>query len=114
MIRPMMVITTRISTSVKPCSPCLAACRRLSLLLPRKLRIFMRCPSFGSLDDLAHRKKRCHYRDDQPTYHDADRNDRGRTADPDHAVEAALQLGLVELGNTAAEHRQLSGLFAQS
>ena len=33
--------------------------------------------------------------------------------DADDAVEAALQLGLVEFGDPPGEHRQLTGLFAE-
>ena len=34
--------------------------------------------------------------------------------DADDAIEAALQLGLVEFGDAPGEHRQLTGLLAQA
>ena len=36
-----------------------------------------------------------------------------RSGDADDAVEAALQLGLVEFGDAAGQHRQLARFFAE-
>src|SRR5664279_3520216 len=52
-------------------------------------------------NDLGDRQQRGHHRHDQSTDDRADYNDRGRTRDTDDAVEAALQLGLVEIGDVA-------------
>src|SRR5262245_61462999 len=64
--------------------------------------------------DLGYRQKRGHHRHDQPADDDADRDDGQWSDDPDDAVEAALQLGLIKVGDAARKRRQLAGLFAQS
>src|SRR5438105_9200780 len=106
MIRPMMVMTTRISTSVKPRSLRLAERR---VLVPRMgmLRRSIPTPPEFSSDDLSHRQERGHDRDDQAAHHNADRDDGHGTRDPDHPIEAALQLGLVEFRDPPGEHREL-------
>src|SRR5207248_10469375 len=112
MIRPIMVMTTRISTSVKPSSSRRLRRRRPSLGPNIENPIMTRSPLLSS-DNLGHRQERCHNRYDQAADHDADRDDRQRTDDSDHPIETALQLGLVEIGYAACQHRQLSCLFAQ-
>src|SRR3984957_14226307 len=69
---------------------------------------------FFSSDDLIDGKKRGHDRDDQAADHDADGDDRHRADDGDDTVEAALQLGLVEIGDAAGEYRELPGLLADA
>src|SRR4051794_37647948 len=100
MTRPMMVMTTRISTSVKPASPPRRpACFRR---LPRSLSGIPRVPPpADSADDLADRQQRRHHRHDQSADHNADDNDRRRSRNADDAVERTLQLRLVEFGNAA-------------
>ena len=50
----------------------------------------------------------------RPADDDRDGDDRGRPDDADDAIEAALQLRLVEFRDAPGEHRQLAGLFAQA
>src|SRR5271165_1876537 len=103
MMRPMIVMTTSISTSVNPPSPSRPTGP------PRNNR---RMPSISSSpmdlsDDLIDRQQGCHHRDDKtPDYHAYD-DDRDRADDPDQPVEAPLQLGVVEVGDAAGQHRQL-------
>src|SRR3979411_2217629 len=98
MINPMMVMTTRISTSVKP------ACdfRRRRLADPKNVPRFW---GYALADDLADGHQRRHHGHDQPADHDADHDDRRGSRDADHAIERALQLGLVEFGGAAPPHR---------
>src|SRR5262245_66268200 len=99
MISAMMVMTTSNSTSVKP--RWLRGARRcfLSHVAMRRMPL---------PDDLADREERRHYRHDQPADDDADRDDGRRPGDSDDAIEAALQLRLVELRDAPGEHRQLA------
>src|SRR5262249_26022060 len=71
-------------------------------------------PSVGLTDDLADRQQSGHHRDYQTTHNETNHNDRRRSRDTDHAIEAALELGLVELGDPAGDHRQLAGLIAEA
>src|ERR1700720_319759 len=113
MISPMIVMTTRISTSVNPRSSRRARRRTqragirkpVIRVLPRGMRLF---------DDLADRQQRGHERDDEPADDDADGYDRQRSGNADHPIETALQLGLEELGHAAGQHRQLSRLLTQT
>jgi hypothetical protein len=76
-------------------------------------RPFCARPCHALSDDLADRQQSGHHRDYQTTYHQTNHNDRRRSRDTDEAIEAALELGLVELGDPAGDHRQLSGLVAE-
>src|SRR3954451_154119 len=114
MIRPMMVITTSISTSVKPRSPSRSGLVRSwrDAVLPAASRPNLRKMAFMSINSyilspyqLRHRKQCSHYRDDQASDHDADRQDRDGPGNPHGTIEAALQLGLVELCDPARQHR---------
>src|SRR5712691_10976514 len=99
MMRPMMVMTTRISTSVKPRSPWRPLGRRRIRLSQDLVSPIMSPSPHISSDDLGHRQQRGHDRYDDAADHDADGDDRERTNDADHPVEAALQLGFVKLGH---------------
>src|SRR3984885_4285132 len=112
MIRPMMVMTTSISTSVKPASPLRSATAAL-----RPCRAYLMCiflsPLDHSPDELAHRNQRRHHRDDQAANHNANGDNSSRTGNANQPVERALQLGLVELGHSACQNRQLPGFVAE-
>src|SRR3984893_15233874 len=126
MIRPMIVITTRISIKVKPSwclvpeVPAFSASRqpRCKLRSGRRipcghmLQIFMAINPYSS-DDLAHRHKSGHDRNDQAADNDADADDRQGAGDPDQPIEAALKLGFVKLRDALREHGQLTRLFAE-
>src|ERR1700731_2853450 len=96
MIRPMMVMTTSISTSVKPASLLRSAAAAL-----RPCRACLMCivlsPLERSTDELAHRDQRRHHRDDQAANHKADGNNSSRTGNANQPVQSALQICLVEL-----------------
>src|ERR1043166_3664796 len=115
MIRPMMVMTTRISTSVKPRSSRRDR-RRTQRAGIRKpvIRVLLAACDSISFDDLADRQQRGHDRDDEAADDDADGYDRQWPGNADHPVETALQLGLEEFGHAACQHRQLSRLLAQT
>src|SRR2546423_1115574 len=111
MIRPMMVITTRISTSVKPRSSFRIGRLAVVCLLSSQ-------PSFirstCSANNLADGQQRCHHRYNQPTNHDTDNHDGYRACDPDQPIDAALLLRLIKFGDAAGQHRKLTGFLAQS
>src|SRR4051812_43414004 len=109
MISAMIVITTRSSTSVNPRCPRAALPRLFSSHFETR-----RMRTFDLSDDLADGQKRRHHRDDESTHNDADGHDRGGPGDSDDAIEAALELRLVELGDPRGEHRQLTRLLAQT
>src|SRR6266852_1725707 len=96
MMSPMIVMTTRISTRVKPRVWCPAR-RRRPVHRVSMLRSFIRTLPVSS-DDLADRQKCGHHRDDKTADHDADGYDRQWAGNTDHPIEAALQLCLKELG----------------
>src|SRR5580698_3099918 len=112
MIRPMMVMTTSISTSVKPASPLRSAAAALRPCRALLMNIFL-SPLDRSLNELAHRDQRRHHRDDQAANHKADGNNSSRTGNANQPVERPLQLGLVELGHPGSQNRQLPGFVAQ-
>src|SRR5437773_12559631 len=116
MIRPMMAMTTSISTSVKPCSVCRflcgSCCRRSCRLTIPSVTSFAIAMVLASSNELRNRQQRGHDRYDQPADDGADRNDGERPDDTDDAVEAALQFRFIEFGDPAREDRQLPGLFA--
>src|SRR5262245_42985728 len=105
MISAMIVMTTSSSTSVKP-----RASRSRAANFPTP-RLVMYVPSAHNLTD---REKRGHHRHDQAADDDRNGDDRRRPDDADDAVEAALELGLVEFSDASGEHRQLTCLFAQA
>src|SRR5580704_7173652 len=112
MIRPMMVMTTSISTSVKPASPLRSAAAAL-----RPCRAYLMCIVLSlerSPDELAYRNQRRHYRDDQATNHQADGDNSSRTGNANQPVQRALQLGLVEFRYPGGQNRQLPGFVAES
>src|SRR5258706_8818842 len=116
MMRPMMVITTSISTRVKPCWP--QSCWRLCSVrptenLPTRFSDFMMNQSLALSDKLRNRQKRGQDRNDQSPHHRADCDDGKRPDDADDTVKAALQLRLIEFGDPARQHRQLPGFLAQ-
>src|SRR5262249_57782707 len=100
MIKPMIVMTTRISTSVKPRSSRRGR-RRSQRAGMRKpvIRVLPRRPRVDlSFDDLADRQQRGHDRDDEAADDDADGYDRQRSGNADHPIETAFQLGPDEFG----------------
>src|SRR5580704_6403929 len=106
MIRPMMVMTTSISTSVKPASPLRSAAAAL-----RPCRAYLMCIFLSTLEpspnELAHRDQRRHHRDDQAANHKTDGDNSSRTGNSNQPVQRALQLGLVEFGHPGGQNRQL-------
>src|SRR5260370_41896339 len=116
MMRPMRVITTSISTSVKPCWPSLCRpplCSRNKENRPWRFSDFMMNPILDLADKLSDRQQRGHNRYDQPTYDRTDGDDGERPDDAHDPIEAALQFRLVEFGDPARQHRQLPGFLAQ-
>src|SRR5580658_9363743 len=109
MIKPMMVMTTSISTSVKPASLLRSAAAALRPCRALLMNIFFLSPLDRSLNELAHRDQRRHYRDDQAANHKADGDNSSRTGNANQPVQGALQLGLVEFGHPASQDRQLPG-----
>src|ERR1700685_2475846 len=111
MIRPMMVMTTSISTSVKPASPLRSATAAL-----RPCRAYLMCiflsPLDRSPDELAHRNQRRHHRDDQAANHNANGDNSSRTGNANHPVARALQLCLVEFGHAAWPNRAKAGFVS--
>src|ERR1700722_18971165 len=114
MINPMMVLTTSISTSVKPASPPRSAAPALrpvrALLMPSS---FPQSLPASSTDKLAHRNERRHHRYDQATDNDTNNDNSSRTGNSNQPVQRALQLGLIELGHSTGQNRQLPGFIAQ-
>src|ERR1700694_5115283 len=126
MMRPMMVITTSISTSVKPCWPtcCWQMCRwrlcatRLSFArpaenLPMPFTDLMMNQTPALADKLSDRQKRGHDRYDQSADDCTDGDDGKRPDDADDTVKAALQLRLIKIGDPPRQHGQLPGFLAQ-
>src|ERR1700736_3115289 len=105
MISPMMVMTTRISTSVKPA--CRRRDRRRRVAEVRTVRptsvVSSNFPHLLGIyplaDNLAHGHQRRHDRHDQSPDDDADYDDRRGSGNSNHAIERTLQLCLVEFGN---------------
>src|ERR1700738_2430527 len=125
MMRPMMVITTSISTRVKPCWPkfCWQMCRwrlcatRLSFALsaenlPMLFTDLMMNQTLALADKLSDRQTRAPYRYDRPDDDCTDGDDGKRPDDADDTVKAALQLRLIKLGDPARQHGQLPGFLA--
>src|SRR5580698_966561 len=108
MISPMMVITTSISTSVNP------ACIRARLRRDFPRIPIARMVKFPLSNNLTDGKQRGHYRDDEATDDRADQDDCERPDHGNHPVKAALQLGLIELGDAEREHRELTCFLADS
>src|SRR6266481_2795920 len=104
MIRPMMVMTTSISTSVKPRSPCRASSRARRWKLSAEI-FFDIATILTSSDELRDRQQRGHNRDDQPTDDGADGDDGERPNDTYNTVEAALQFRFIEFGDPACQYR---------
>src|SRR5580700_1618504 len=100
MIRPMMVMTTSISTSVKPASPLRSAAAALRPCRAYLMYIFFLSPLDQSPDELAHRNQCRHHRDDQAANHNANGDNSSRTGNANQPVQRALQLGLVEFGHS--------------
>src|SRR5947209_366240 len=101
MISAMIVMTTSSSTSVNPRCP--LALRRI------RCNLFPPMPMLELLPHhLADGEQRRHHRDDQAADDDRDEDDRGRSDDADYAIEAALQLRLIEFRDARGEHRQLT------
>src|SRR5437868_14703031 len=90
MIRPMIVITTSISTRVKPCSP-VRPTRSLRSLISSEF--FDMTISFELSNKLGDRQQCSHDRNDQSAHNRADRDNGERPDDGDDAIEAALQIG---------------------
>src|SRR5215471_5198168 len=112
MMSAMMVMTTSISTSVKPASRLRR--ERLDATCDSELCGFAMLNLPFSTDDLTDRKKSSHDRNDKAPDDDTDRDDGQRADDRHHAIEAALQLGLVEIGNPCGQGRQLPRLLADA
>src|SRR5580693_1925988 len=115
MIRPMMVMTTSISTSVKPRCPSSSSAGPATKIRPIVLSdIMMNRPVFDLVDELRDRQQSGHDRHDQSADDRADGDDGKRSDDADDAVEAALQFRFIEFGNPARQRRQLPGFLAQA
>src|SRR5208282_494752 len=111
MIRPMIVMTTSISTSVKPRSPS----RRAERMLENWSRAIVIMALFPmSFRDLIDRQKRCHDRNDKTANDQTYDNDRSGPDDPHNTVEAALQFGVVKVGDAPRQHGKLSGVLPQT
>src|SRR4030088_439680 len=126
MMRPIMVITTSISTSVKPCWPTfcwqmrrwrLCATRmsfaRSAKNPPMPFTDLMMNQTPALADKLCDRQKRGHDRYDQSPDDCTDGDDGKRPDDADDTVKAALQFRLIEFGDPTRQHRQLPGFLAQ-
>src|SRR5476651_1271295 len=112
MIRPMIVMTTSISTSVKPAWPPRRTIRPDLERPPGKTAIIFGIVN-SSVDDLIDRQQRSHDGNDKAADYHADDNDRQRADNSDHAVEAALQFRLVEIGDASGKHGQLARILAK-
>src|ERR1700676_4039576 len=132
MMRPMMVITTSISTRVKPCCPASLRSRPRAGNLANRARSqsrncsrncswnrswrfskFMMIPSYDLANELGNREQRGHTRYDQAAAHRADGDDGERADDAHDPVQAALQFLFVEFGDPAGDRLQLPGFFAE-
>src|SRR5277367_638508 len=63
---------------------------------------------------LIDRQKRGHYRNDKTADYQTYDNYRRRPDEPYEPIEAALQFGVVEIGDSSRQHRQLAGVLAQT
>src|SRR6266404_5553044 len=107
MMRPMMVITTSISTRVNPRWPVSTSppCAGNTENRPWRFSDFMMTPIPDLTDKLSNRQQRGHDRYDQPTYDRADGDDGERPDDADDPIEAALQFLFVKFGDPARQRR---------
>src|SRR5260370_19910111 len=121
MMRPMMVITTSISTRVKPCSLRRSRCcarnkenrpLRLSLRLPWRVSDFIMNLILALADKLSDRQQRGHDRYDQSAHDRADSDDGERPDDAYDPIQAALQFLFIGFGDPARQPRQLPGFLA--
>ena len=113
MIRPMIVMTTSISTSVKPASPLARAPVGRAAKRRRQTNLFMAFmshyhPTIWLTDISAVMTETIR----PPTIMLMTMIASGPD-DADQPVEAALQLGFVKIGDASREHRQLAGFLAQ-
>src|SRR3974377_595649 len=117
MMRPMMVMTTSISTSVKPRWPRIRERRRLAGPICVS-ECFMLGPVvyhlMTSSDDLGYGEEGGHDGNNEAADDDADRNNSKRADDCHHPVKTALQLRLVKLGNPRRQGRHLAGFLADA
>src|SRR5258706_754854 len=117
MMRPMMVMTTSISTSVKPRWPRIRERRRLAEPICVSECFILEpvvCHPTTSSDDLGDGEQRGHDGNDETADDDADGNDSERADDANHPVETALQFRLVKLRNAGRERRHLAGFIADT
>src|ERR1700676_1977530 len=113
MMRPMMVITTSISTRVKPCSLRRSLCcaRNMEtrpLLLCWRVSDFIMNLILALAHKLSDRQQRGHDRYDQSAHHRADGDDGERPDDAYDPVQAALQFRFVELGDPPRQRPQVA------
>src|ERR1700744_1246024 len=99
MISPMMVMTTSISTSVKPRWPSSSSTGAAVKTSGVLSDIMMNRPVLDLVDELRDRQQSGHDRHDQSADDRADGDDGERAYNADDAVEAALQFGFVEFGD---------------
>src|SRR5258708_5027924 len=114
MMRPMIVITTSISTSEQPCSPALRRpppCARNTENRPWCFSDFMMNPILDLVYQLSDRQQRGHNRYDQPAHDRTDGDDGERPDDAHDPIQAPLQFRFVEFGDPAPHLVQLSGFL---
>src|SRR5258708_35326381 len=117
MMRPMMVMTTSISTRLKPRWPRIRERRRLAEPICVSECFILEpvvCHPTTSSDDLGDGEQGGHDGNDETADDDTDGNDGKRTDDANHPVEAALQLRLVELCNAGRKRGHLAGFLADT
>src|SRR5260370_14973038 len=117
MIRPMMVMTTSISTSVKPRWPRIRERRRLAEPICVSECFILEpvvCHPTTSSDDLGDGEQSGHDGNDDTANDNADGNDSERADDANHPVEDALQLRLVKLCDAGRKRRHLAGFLTDT
>src|SRR5882762_11818589 len=117
MMRPMMVMTTSISTSVKPRWPRIRERRRLAEPICVSECFIAEpvvCDPTTSSDDLGDGEERGHDGNNKTADDDADGNDGERADDAHRPIETALQLRLVKLGDAGRQRGHLAGFLADT
>src|SRR5216684_659416 len=117
MMRPMMVMTTSISTSVKPRWPRIRERRRLAEPICVSECFILEpvvCHPTTSSDDLGDGEQGGHDGNNETADDDADGNDGKRADDANYPVEAALEFRLVKLFDAGRKRRHLAGFLADT